>query len=191
MFDLPYRMDTAHELTRIRMSEPLRLHRPVIDSHVVDQTGPEAGGCERTGVMIRSALEPDCPNVMLLTTASGRLSFQYRHRDAEPTSAIYTPPNTIQLPHRVRLVRQDYRFTAQHSNDGVTWQDVLDSSDRPTIIEIPMDEMVYIGLAATSHDIKKTAGARISHVTATGNVSPAGPFTESRDIPSQLPASSQ
>jgi serine/threonine protein kinase/tetratricopeptide (TPR) repeat protein len=145
----------------------------------------------KAGVMIRSTLEPGSPHAMMLMTPGGRLSFQYRHRDAEPASAISTPPNSIQPPHWVRLVRQDYRFTAQDSNDGVTWQDVLDSSDQPVIIEIPMDEMVYIGLAVTSHDINKTAGARISHVTTTGNVSPAGPFTESRDIPSQLPASSQ
>jgi len=30
-----------------QVSEPLRLHRPVIDSHVVDQTLPERAGGER------------------------------------------------------------------------------------------------------------------------------------------------
>ena len=50
-----------------------------------------------------------------------------------------------------------------------------------------MGETVYIGLAVTSHDATKTAEARVSHLTATGDTSPPGPFTESQDIPSQLP----
>jgi tetratricopeptide (TPR) repeat protein len=137
----------------------------------------------KAGVMIRSTLEPDSPNAMVLVTPSGRLSFQYRCTDFASTSALYTPPNSIPLPHWVRLARQGNRFTAQHSEDGVTWQDVLDFSDQPAMIEIAMDEMVYIGLAVTSHDVSKTTEVCITHVTTTGNMSHAGPFTESQDIP--------
>lgn len=123
----------------------------------------------------------------MLVTPSGRLSFQYRRKDAQPTDAIYTPPNSIQLPHWVRLTRQGNRFTAQHSSDGARWQDVPDTSDQQATIEIPMDETIYIGLAVTSHEVSRTAEASISNVTTTGNVSTIGPFTESQDIPSNIP----
>jgi serine/threonine protein kinase len=141
----------------------------------------------KAGVMIRSTLEPDSPNAMLLVTPSGRLSFQYRSTEGAATHDISTPPRTIQIPHWLRLVRQGNRFGAQHSDDSAVWQNVLDASDQPVMVEIPMDKTVSIGLAVTSHDVTKTTEARISHITTTGNVSPAGPFTVSQDIPSQLP----
>jgi hypothetical protein len=141
----------------------------------------------KAGVMIRSTLEPDSLNAMMLVTPNGRLSFQYRCTDLASTSVLYTPPNSISLPHWVRLTCQGSRFTAQHSGDGVTWQDMLDASGQPPTIEIPIGETGYIGLAVTSHDSAKTAEARISHVTTTGNVSPPGPFTESCDIPRESP----
>lgn len=56
---------------------------------------------------------------------------------------------------------------------------------------VPMSDDVYIGLAVTSHDNKRTVEARISHVTTSGNVSPPSPFTESQDIRLRLPPSRQ
>ncbi len=141
----------------------------------------------KAGVMIRSTLEPDSPNVMLLVTPSGRLSFQYRSIAGTNTYGIYTPPATLQTPHWLRLIRQGSRFNAQHSDDGIAWQDVLDASGQPVVAEIPMDETAYIGLAVTSHDVTKPAEARFSHVATSGDVAPLGPFTESQDILSQLP----
>jgi hypothetical protein len=137
----------------------------------------------KAGVMIRGTLEPDSPNAMLLATPSAIVSFQYRRRASEVTDQIYTSSKSIQLPHWVRLTRQGNYFLAQHSTEGATWHDVLDASGRSAWAEIPMDEPVYIGLAVNSRDATKTARARISHVTTTGNVSPAGSFTESQDIP--------
>ena len=45
-----------------------------------------------------------------------------------------------------------------------------------------MSETVYVGLAASSHDTRRTAEVRISNVSLTGDVSPGGPFTVSEDI---------
>jgi hypothetical protein len=142
----------------------------------------------KAGVMVRSTLEPDCQNAMMLLTPSGRLSLQYRHTELGSTSALRTPRGTIQLPHWVRLTRTGSHFTAEHGDDGSTWHAVLDTSDRPARIEIPMDETVCIGLAVASHDITKAAAARLSNVATRGNVTPPGPFTESQDIPSQFPS---
>jgi hypothetical protein len=140
----------------------------------------------KAGVMIRNSLEPDSSNAMLLVMPSGRLSFQHRPREGATTFGIYTPPGTITLPLWIRLIREGNRFSAQHSSDGLAWQDVLDASDKPAAIEVSMDETVRIGLAVNSHDITQAVEARISHVTTTGYVVPSGPFADSRDILPQM-----
>ncbi len=143
----------------------------------------------KVGLMVRRTVAPDSANVMLLATPSGKLAFQYRRAENETSYSAYTPSNTHQLSHWLRLVRRGNRFTALQSSDGVTWEDVLFGSDQQVTFEIPMDETVSIGLAVTSHDVTRTAEARISHVTTAGDVSPSGPFTESQDIRFQLPSS--
>jgi len=84
----------------------------------------------------------------------------------------------------VRPTRKGNQFTAQHSSDGVWWEDVVDYQDpnKPTSIEIPMNETVYIGLALSSHNSNPTAEAQISNVTVTGSITPSGLFTLSQDI---------
>jgi serine/threonine protein kinase/tetratricopeptide (TPR) repeat protein len=143
----------------------------------------------KAGIMIRSAVEPDCPNALLVVTPNGRLYLRHRLAENGISFSIDMPPNTIQLPHWLRLVRQGNHLTALHSRDGVTWDDALFGPEKQSVIQIPMEETVYIGLAVNSRDLKKTAEARISHVTTTGNVSPSGPFAESQDIRFQLPPS--
>ncbi len=141
----------------------------------------------KAGVMIRNTLNPDSPNAMLLVTSGGIVSFQHRSVEGTITHSTHTAPAAVRTPHWLRLVRQDNRFIAQHSNDGVTWQDVLDASDQPARIDIPMEEAVYLGLAITSHDVTRPAMARISQVATSGRVEPPGPFIQSQDIPVQLP----
>jgi serine/threonine protein kinase/tetratricopeptide (TPR) repeat protein len=145
----------------------------------------------KAAVMIRSSLAPDSSNVMLLVTPSGRLSLQYRIAGQynNATNSVPTPPNSIELPYWVRVVRRGNRFTAQHSADGITWQDMLYGPDQPVAIEIPMDETVYIGLAVTSHNGARAATAHFSHVSTTGDVRAPGPFIESQDIHFQPPLS--
>ena len=132
--------------------------------------------------MIRSTLEPDCPNAMVLLTPGGRLSFQHRRQEAGVTNGLYTSPNSVQLPHWVRLSRRGNHFTAQYSEDGVLWHDVLDISDHPATAVIPMAETAYIGLAVTSHDVTRLTEVHISNVRTTGSVLPDGPFDHSKDI---------
>jgi len=88
------------------------------------------------------------------------------------------------LPHWVRLTRKGNQFTAQHSSDGVQWDAVVDSQDpnKSMSVEIPMNEMVHIGLAVSSHNTTRAAEARISNVMVAGSVTPSGPFTFSQDI---------
>jgi serine/threonine protein kinase len=138
----------------------------------------------KAGVMIRNNLDPKSKNVMALITPTGMLAFQYRRTEANLSYSKYTLVQTAQVPHWIRLTRRGNRFIAEHSPDGIQWQNILPKSDvnQTPSLEIPMGETVYIGLAVISHDPTRIAEARISNVTVTGSVSPGGPFSISQDI---------
>ncbi|MCL5280590.1 MAG: DUF1349 domain-containing protein [Planctomycetes bacterium] len=151
----------------------------------------EVSNWAKAGIVVRSSLEPDCPNALLAVTPNGRLYFRHRLAQDGISFSIDMLPNTIQLPHWLRLIRRGNFFTAQHSSDGIAWEDVLFGSDQESRIQIAMDEKVYIGLAVNSRDLTKAAEAHFSHVTTTGGISPTGPFQESQDIRFQLASSPQ
>ena len=138
----------------------------------------------KAGVMIRNTLDPASENGMVLITPTGRVFFQWRNRKVGTTSGTITGVNGVTFPHWVRLTRKSNQLTAQHSHNGTQWDAVVDPQDpnRPTSVEIPMNETVYIGLAVSSHNTWRTAEARMSNVTVTGSVSPPGPFIHSKDI---------
>ena len=144
----------------------------------------------KAGVMIRNTLDPASEHGIILITPTGRVFFGWRDREMGVTRGTGTDRNSITLPHWVRLTRRGNRFTAQHSSDGVQWEAVVDPEDpnKPTSIEIPMNETVHIGLAINSHNTSRTAEARISNVRLTGSVSPTGPFVHSKDICLEIPA---
>jgi len=137
----------------------------------------------QVGLMIRSTLEPTSPNASVVVNPLGDIAFQYRDVELGTTRSRYDI-NKIRLPHWVRLTRKGDRLAAQHSSDGVQWEGIIDPPDpyKPTWIEIPMNETIYIGLAVSSHNTSRTAEARISNVTVTGLASPSGPFVHSKDI---------
>jgi len=134
--------------------------------------------------MIRYTIKPDSENLMVIFTPTGRVVFQWRDREMEMTGDTSTHVNNVTLPHWVRLTRKGNQFTAQHSSDGVQWEVVVAPQDtnKPTSIEIPMNETFFIGLAVNSHNATRAVEARISNVTVTGSVTPSGPFTPSQDI---------
>jgi serine/threonine protein kinase len=141
----------------------------------------------KAGVMIRSTLDAESPNAMVLITPRGIVSFQYRRKASELTNQIYERSNRANFPHWLRLIRQGDSLIAQHSVDGTVWSYFVDSTGRSLHIEIPMDETVYIGLAVTSHTVVSAAEARFSHVTINGQLNPQLPFTQSCDIPREFP----
>jgi tetratricopeptide (TPR) repeat protein len=138
----------------------------------------------KAGLMIRNTLDPASENGMVLITPTGRVFFQWRDREMGVARGTVTDVNRVTLPHWVQLTRQGNQFTAQHSSDGVQWEAVVDprGPNKPTSIEISMNETVYVGLAVTSHNTTRAAEARISNVTVTGSVNPPGPFVDLKDI---------
>jgi len=142
-------------------------------------------------LIIRKTLEPSSENAAVLVTPGSRVVFQSRAKQFEATCSVYSDVRNVTLPHWVRLSRDGNRFSAQHSSDGVNWQTMHDkNSDHVSSVEIPMDEMVHIGLAVTSNSPVRSAEVRVSNVTVTGDVSPNGPFAVSGDI-SLNPAASR
>jgi dipeptidyl aminopeptidase/acylaminoacyl peptidase len=143
----------------------------------------------RAGVMIRNTLDPASQHGIVLITPTGRIAFQWRDRETGITRSVGSDANSVTFPHWVRLARKGNQFTAQHSSNGVQWDAVVDPQDpnKPTSIEISMNETVYIGLTVTSHSTTRAAEARISKVRLTGSVNPPGPFVYSKDISFEIP----
>jgi len=148
-----------------------------IDS--LENTNPWA----KSGVMIRKTLEPTSEHASIFITPASLVAFQYRSTPRGVASSRHAGRESVKLPHWVRLTRRGNTFTAEHSSDGMSWEEVRSPDPNESgPVEIAMDETVHVGLAVTSHNAGRAATARIAHVTSTGDVSPAGPFTISEDI---------
>jgi len=138
----------------------------------------------KAGVMIRETLDSNSPSIDAVVSADNRVAMQWRTEQGidmdSPNSSTNTVANAFTLPHWVKLTRQGYIFTVQHSADGVTWQDIVpETAGDPLSITLTMGQTVYIGLAVTAHNTSATCEAKISHVTING--SPAS-LTTSQDI---------
>ena len=69
----------------------------------------------------------------------------------------------------MRLTRKGDTFTAEHSEDGVTWVPVGDDPAASSVT-IGMGQNVFIGFAYTSHADDVMGVAEFSDVTTTGSV---------------------
>ena len=149
-------------------------------------------GFAKAGVMIRNTLDADSVNAMAFITPSGRVGWQYRPMAGGTSTSTRSNEGVVTAPHWVKLSRQGNTITAQHSSDGVTWEDMIetDNPQEPSFKNILMGQSVYVGLALTSHVSGVTCEAVFSDVTTTGAVS--GLFTPlaiGADMPANDPAS--
>ncbi|MHC4520907.1 MAG: protein kinase domain-containing protein, partial [Planctomycetota bacterium] len=125
----------------------------------------------KAGVMMRNTLSSASMNASVVVTPERRVAFQCRKADIGITHSTYTDANSVEIPHWVRLTRQGNRFTAQHSSDGSTWEDVRSNDpNEPTFAEIPMSENVCVGLALTSPNVAQICEAVFADVMTTGSV---------------------
>ncbi len=137
----------------------------------------------KAGVMIRESLDPGAAFAGVYATPSMGVHYEARLftgrgfvSDAFSNNATLEQ-NALSVPVWLKVERKGDLFGAFYSPDGVTWTPMVFNRH-----EIPMPDCVYVGLAVTAHDGRKTAEACISHVTVTGNVTSPGPFEESQDI---------
>jgi hypothetical protein len=112
-----------------------------IVAHVISMqfTDPWA----KAGVMFRENLSPGSKHAMIVVTAGGFTSFQWR--PDENDSSRNTDGPAIKLPQWVKLVRAGDTFTSYISTDGENWQ-------RVDSVTIPMPKKIYAGLAVTAHN---------------------------------------
>jgi hypothetical protein len=116
----------------------------------------------KAGVMIRSSLSADASNAFVLLSAAGTVAFQ--RRAASAGSTVQTPASGLDAPYWVRLKRTGNSFTAQRSEDGITWINV------GSAVTIPMSGTVYTGFAVTSHTADVLCAATFSGIQIEGNV---------------------
>ncbi|MHC4172534.1 MAG: discoidin domain-containing protein [Planctomycetota bacterium] len=145
----------------------------------------------KAGVMIRNTLDADSANAIAFITDSGRVGWQYRAVAAGDTVSTRSDQGAVTAPHWVKLTRQGNIITAQHSSNGVTWEDMVETANpqEPSFKNILMSPNVYIGLALTSHVSGVNCEAKFSDVQTTGMVS--GQFTPlaiGADMPDNGPA---
>ncbi len=128
----------------------------------------------KAGVMIRETLEAGSKHafVALTPTPSHGLSFQ--RRPTANAASANTDVADIALPHWVKLTRAGNTFTAQQSEDGETWTDIVVSP----ALDIAMAADVYIGLAVCSHDAAIVTAAEFSKISTAGNVTGAWQVAE-------------
>lgn len=106
--------------------------------HSVEPTDPWAKGA----IMFRETLEPDSANVALDLSAHNSVAFQWRPIGGE--RSWYWGRKVAAPPVWLKLERSGNVFTGAYSTDGVNWLATTSET-------VPMDEEVYVGLAASPH----------------------------------------
>jgi Secretion system C-terminal sorting domain len=112
----------------------------------------------KVGVMIRQDLTPGSANAACLMWQN-RATSQFR--TAANATATGTNIINILVPRWVKLQRVGNVFTASHSVNGNNWTQIGTSQT------INMGANVYIGLAATSHNVNTIGTSSISNVRIT------------------------
>jgi len=113
-------------------------------------------GWSKAGVMIRESLEPGAVNTGVFVTPENGVRFQYRQITDDATSREFEP--NLVAPQWVRLERTSGGLVrAYHSGDGSQWT-------RFPIMQVRMQEPLYVGLAVSSHSPGVPCTARFTNV---------------------------
>ncbi len=128
----------------------------------------------KAGLMAREELSDNSrhiffqvfPNNNARNKNNGGFEFQYRKVKNGEMKAIYpaksdgSPEFPVNYPNTwIRLKRAGNDFTGFTSQDGKTWKAY-------TTFTMELSEKIYLGLAVTSHDTKKTAKAVFRNISS-------------------------
>jgi len=118
----------------------------------------------RAGIMIRESLAENARHMAVVVTPSNRAEYLYRQYPNGGTSSRSTgDPNSIDVPHWLRLTRQGSTLTATHSADGENWESL-------GVATIMMSSEVQVGLMVNSFvDYKTPCHAVFSNVQVNGS----------------------
>jgi regulation of enolase protein 1 (concanavalin A-like superfamily) len=104
----------------------------------------------KAGIMIRESLAANSRHAMALISAGNGYALHRRVETGEWSE--HTSGGSGTAPGWVRLVRTGSNFEAYRSTDGATWASMGSAT-------IPMNETVYVGLAATSRNVQAATTA--------------------------------
>ena len=109
----------------------------------------------KAGVMFREDLSPSSKHAMMVVTAGGFSSYQWR---LQPGQLMHnTDGPTTTTPYWVKLIRQGDKFSGYISPDGVTWTHI-------DTIAVPMNKKLYVGLVVSSHNNTTLNSVMFDHV---------------------------
>ena len=113
-------------------------------------------GFAKAGVMIRDTLEANSAYVGVFITPENGVRFQYRDTADGSTDRQFVEGMTA--PQWVRVERTSGGLIrAYYSANGKNWEQF-------DLIQVPMTNPLYIGLALTSHNIERTCEAKFSNL---------------------------
>ena len=117
----------------------------------------------KAGVMFRQDMSPSSKHVMMVVTAGGFSSYQWRPTPGNWTHNTDGPTTTT--PYWVKLVRQGTLFTGYISPDGTNWK-------RIDSINVPLSKKVYVGLVVSSHENSLLNSVMFDNVSLTKQEDP-------------------
>jgi len=123
----------------------------------------------KAGVMIRETLDPSSKHAFVAVTPEPTHGISFQRRLVGGQASANTDVADISIPHWVKLTRTGNTFTAQESEDGANWENIVVSP----ALSIQMASDVHIGLALTSHDAGTPTAVEFSNVSMTGNITGA------------------
>ncbi len=132
----------------------------------------------QAGIMIRQSNEPNAPQACLAITADGRLASHYRSTMGHPVTSLYSEPDTVTLPHWIKLQRQGAALTLFHSQNGVTWNPVV-LDNQPAM---SLSGFASLGLMHCVHTDNLSTGTAVFSQVISTSVTPFN-ATSSLGIP--------
>jgi len=112
----------------------------------------------KAGVMFRQDMSSGSKHVMMVVTAGGFSSYQWRPTPGQWTHNTDGPTTTT--PYWVKLIRKGNLFTGYISPNGTDWK-------RIDSITVPLPNELYVGLVVSSHDNTSLNSVMFDNVSLT------------------------
>jgi len=113
----------------------------------------------KVGVMMRETLNSKSRHVSTVAYNGGNARCLLRST-TEGVSSEPGKPLSCKRPVWLKLVRSGDNFSSFASKDGVTWEALKEAT-------IPMNSVIYVGMAFTAHNKNSTVKAALDNVTVT------------------------
>ena len=117
----------------------------------------------KAGIMMRNTLSPSSQHAFFAINTSGTQSLQYREEASGNTFNQQQGSVDLETPTWIKLSRLGNTISAYTSDNGQNWE-FWDE------LTLPMDQRIYVGMAANSHDTGQTLTAIFDNVQVYGDL---------------------